>query len=130
MVTVGTTLGSGFTSSQNFAGLYDDTGARIGITADQSSAWATAGVKVMALTAATTIQAGRDYFVAILANATTPPSFVTAAANNSTTTLNANLANAAQRFSVNGTSATSLPGSVALSSNSSSGTRSFWTALS
>ena len=130
MVTVGTTLGSGFTPSQNFAGLYDDTGARIGLTADQSSAWATAGVKVMALTAATTIQAGRDYFVAILANATTPPSFVTAAANNSTTTLNANLANAAQRFSVNGTSATSLPGSVALSSNSSSGTRSFWTALS
>ncbi len=129
IATVGT-LGSGFTSNQSFAGIYDDTGTRLGLTADMASTWNTTGVKIMPLTASVSFQAGRDYFVAILANATTPPSFVTAAANNSTTTPNASLANAVQRFSVNGISVSTLPASLTLSANSSSGTRSFWVALS
>lgn len=125
------TIGATLTTGQNLVGLYDDTGARIGITPDQTTTWGgTTGTKTMALTAPATIQAGRDYFVGILANGTTPPNFVTVAANNSVTTPNVNLSAAAQKFSVNGTGATALPTSLTLSANSSTSPRSYWVGLS
>jgi len=44
-------FGTGLVSSQNFAGLWDNTGARIGITADQTTNWGSGGpvFKTMAL---------------------------------------------------------------------------------
>lgn len=127
-----TTVGGGTTSSltagQNFAGIYDSSGVRIAVTGDQTTAWSTGGVKTMALQGQVVLQAGRDYFVAFVANGSTLPSFV-ASAGGSTTSANSNLANVVQRFSTNGTG-TSLPASIALNSNSGVGAKAYWVALS
>ncbi len=128
-------IGSGtasLTSGQNFAGIYDNTGARIAVTADMTTPWSvnasSAQIITMPLTASVTIQAGRDYFVAMLANGATPP-LISVGGGNSATIANSGLSNATRKFSVNGTG-TSLPSSVTLSSNSGTNARSFWVALS
>jgi hypothetical protein len=69
------TAGATLTASQNFLALFDSTGARVGLTADQSTAWTTTGTKSAALTtpyAAT----GGVFYVAILSNGTTQPTFI------------------------------------------------------
>lgn len=125
------TAGTLLTTNQNFAGLYDDTGARIGVTADQTSIWmGTTGTKTMALASPATVQIGRDYFVAILSNGSTGASFLPAATNTLTATPNVNLGNAALRFAVNGTGQTSLPTSLTLANNTATGSRPFWVGLS
>ena len=68
------TVGAALVAGQNFAGLYDSTGTRIGVTADQTAAWGTTGGKVMALTAPVAVTPG-PYYVAILSNAGTTPAF-------------------------------------------------------
>jgi hypothetical protein len=128
VTTVGSLTTPSLTSGQNFAAIYTNTGTRIGVTNDQTSAWSTAGLKTMALTLPVTIQAGRDYFIAIVSNGSVLPSFV-ASAGGSTTSANSNLANTVQRFSTNGTG-TSIPASLNLASNSGTGAKAYWVALS
>lgn len=128
VTTVGSATTPVLTSGQNFAGIYDSKGVRLAVTADQTTAWATAGVKTMALTSSVTIQAGQDYYIAFVANGSTLPSFVSSAGG-STTSANSNLANAVQRFTTNG-SGTSLPANLTLTSNSGVGARAYWAALS
>jgi Right handed beta helix region/Lower baseplate protein N-terminal domain len=129
-----TTIGSGTTpaglvAGQNYAAIFDANGTRIGITADQSAVWASTGLKTMALTAPITIQGGKDYYVVLLANAATLPSFV-AASGAATTSANAGQSNTLQRFSVNGTGLTAVPASLVLASNSGTGAKAYWIALS
>lgn len=122
-----TTAGATLTSGQCLAGLYDSTGTRLAITADQSTAWTTTGLKTMALTAPQTLAVG-NYYVALLANGTTPPRFMTGAGG-SASTLNAGLATSAARFLTSGTGQTALPASITLgSASTNSGAR--WAALS
>lgn len=66
--------GSGLTSGQCFAGLFDGNGNLLSATADQSTNWQTAGLWVMPLTAAQSVAAGW-YFVGFFANGTTLPKF-------------------------------------------------------
>ena len=127
VATITSVAGVSLTSGQNFVGLYDSTGTRIAVTADQSSAWTSNGVKAMALTSSVTIRGGSDYYVALLCNGSTPPSFMRSGTNLSAP--NANQSNALQRFSVNGTGI-SLPGSLTLSSNTSTNAITLWVALS
>lgn len=68
------TVGAALVAGQNFAGLYDLAGNRLGVTADQTANWGTIGGKVMALTAPVAVTAGA-YYVAILSNAGTTPAF-------------------------------------------------------
>jgi hypothetical protein len=115
IVVATTTPGSGLTSSENFAGIYDSGGTRRGVTADQSTTWAAAaGAKVMALTSAYTNAPAGTYYVAILSNGTTPPVFRLSAASGALP--NAGLTGAALRFATNGTG-TTLPSSITPSSN-------------
>lgn len=68
------TNGATLTAGQNFAALYDTSGNRLAISADQSTAW-TSGAgdnKSSAFTAPYVASAG-DYFVAFLAVGSTPP---------------------------------------------------------
>src|SRR5690349_3000837 len=69
------TAGATLTASQNFLALLDSTGARIGLTADQSTAWTTTGTKSAALTTPAAVTGG-VYYVAILSNGTTQPTFI------------------------------------------------------
>ena len=70
-----TNAGSGLRAGQCFAGLWSASGgARVGVTADQSTGWATTGVKTMALTSTANLTAG-DYYIGLYANGTTLPNF-------------------------------------------------------
>lgn len=107
--------GSGLTANQCLAGLYDSGGARVGITADQSTAWASAGNKAMSLTAPYAAAAGR-YYVAMLFNGTTSPSLACGSTHGATFTPgNANLAAGTYRFCRSASGQTALPSSITLS---------------
>lgn len=132
VATVGSTAPAGtLTTGQNLAAIFDDTGTRIAVTGDQTTAWATSGLKAMALTASVTLQAGRDYYIGILSNssASTAAVFIRSAGG-TTTSPNGGQGNAQQRFSTNGTGLTAMPSSVTLSSNSGTGAQPYWAALS
>lgn len=65
--------GSGLTSGQNFAGLYNSSGSLLASTADQSTAWATQGMSTMALSSPQDVT-GMDWvWIAYLGKGTTPP---------------------------------------------------------
>ena len=123
------TGGSTLTAGQNFAGLYDTTGARLGVTADQTTPWTTAGLETMALTSPVQLAAGM-YYVALVANGTTPPAFARSTGIASASALiNAGLTAATARFATNSSGQTSLPSTVTLASNSLA-TTAFWVAVS
>jgi hypothetical protein len=102
--------GATLTAGQNLAALFDATGARLGITADQSAAWTTVGPKAMALTAPVAAPAGA-YYVGLLFNGTTTPAFSRSVAASATTIANAGLTGAAFRFASSGTGQTAMPAS-------------------
>ncbi|MDX5569242.1 hypothetical protein PYK79_46420 [Streptomyces sp. ID05-04B] len=109
------TAGSGLTSGQCLAALYDSSGNRVGITADQSTAWTSVGGKSMNLTAPYSAAAGR-YYVAMLFNGTTSPNFSSGSTHGNTFTPgNANLAAGSYRFCRSASGQTSLPSTVTLS---------------
>ena len=107
--------GSGLTAGQCLAGLYDAAGNRVAITADQSTAWASAGHKAMNLTASYSAAAGR-YYVALLFVGTTSPTFACGSTLGAAFTPgNANLSAGSYRFCRSASGQSALPGSVTLS---------------
>jgi parallel beta-helix repeat protein len=71
-----TNAGSGLRSGQCFAGVWNaSSGARAGVTADQSAGWATTGVKTMALSGGAVSLTAGDYYIGLYANGTTLPNF-------------------------------------------------------
>ena len=68
--------GTGLISGQCFAGLWNaSSGALVGATGDQSSNWATTGVKTMALSGGAKNLTAGDYYIGIYANGSALPSF-------------------------------------------------------
>lgn len=118
-----TAAGSGLTSGQCFAGLYNSAGTLLAATADQSTAWASGGSKSMALTGAPITVTPGDYFVGFFANGTTLPTFLRAVSQNA----NINLSNANSRFGTASTgNTTAMPstlGTLTAASNA------WWAAL-
>jgi len=107
--------GSGLTSGQCLAGYYDTAGNRVGLTADQSTVWNSAGNKAMTLIAPYDAPAGKLY-AAYLFNGTTSPSFACGSTHGATFTPgNANLGSGSYRFCRSAAGQTSLPSSVTLS---------------
>jgi hypothetical protein len=114
------------------AGLYNSSGTRLGHNTSTGWGTAAAGVQTLALTVdssqSLTLQPG-TYFVAVFAEqASTVASL--AASGAKAATLAAGLGAAAYRASVNGTSVTTLPTSLTLSSNSLTSAFPFWAGLS
>lgn len=82
IISVGT-AGSGLTSGQNFAGLYQN-GAFLAATADQSTNWASTGAKVMALSTPQSVNSSNGVvYGAFFANGTTRPALHEAAIGSS-----------------------------------------------
>lgn len=113
------TVGAALVAGQNFAGLYDTLGTRLGVTADQTANWGTIGGKVMALTVPVAVAAGA-YYVAIVSNAGTTPAFARGSA------LTASIANinttATDGVWTTGPAAqTSLPASITMASRTLTG---------
>lgn len=120
------TAGSGLTSGQSYVGLYDSSGNRLAVSADQSGNWTAAGMKTIALTASQALAPG-NYYVAILSVGTTPPQFSMGAGG--AANINVGLASGAGRFLTGPASQTSLPATIALASQpTTTGAR--WAALS
>lgn len=123
------TAGSGLTAGQNFAGVYTAAGTRVAVTADQSAAWATSGVKSMALTAPYAAAAG-TYYIALLANGTTPPGVLRSVSTGAVEgVLNFGLTPATARWTTGPTGQTTLPLSVTMASRTLANI-SFWAGIS
>lgn len=105
------TAGATLTSGQNFAALYSGAGALLSATADQSTSWATAAMKVIPLSTPQSVAVG-DYYIAFYANGTTLPTFRSGGSAGSIA--NANLSLAASRFGTADTGrTTSMPSTLA-----------------
>lgn len=121
------TVGAGLVAGQNFGALYDSLGTRVGVTADQTAAWGTTGMKEMALTAPYAAVAGY-YYVAILSNAATTPAFARGSALTSSI-VNAKLTATNARFTTGPVGQTSMPASVTMASRTLAG-NALWVAVS
>lgn len=99
--------GSTLTANQNFAMLFDSTGAQVGVTADQTTAWAAAaGVKDMLLTTPVQVN-GPSCTVGFYSNGTTLPTFRVSAGF--ALVGNVNLATASSRYGSANTGLTTTP---------------------
>lgn len=114
---VGVNIGAAgvtLTAGQNFMGLYDQSGNRIGVTADQSSNWTSIGYKQMNLVAPATLPTSGYYYVAFLSNGATPAS-LTRASNVNVSFVNLNLTNDTARYATGPTGQSTLPTTVTMS---------------
>jgi len=110
-----TTVGATLTSAENFIGLYNSSGTRVALTADQTTNFQTSGIHTAAFTSSYAATPGM-YYIAIVSNGTTPPTLRASAGLSSTLLANAGLSAASYRSAINGTG-TTLPSSLTLSSN-------------
>lgn len=118
--------GAALTAGQCFAGLFDSTGARVGVTADLSGSFGTTGELTFPLTAPTPVSAG-FYWSAILMVGSTIPTF--ARAQGQITNLgSAQVVAAQRRFALAATAQTSVPLSFTPSSLTTVLTQNFWAA--
>jgi len=102
---------AGVTLANSFAGIYDDQGNRVGVSADQSSSWQSTGAKEISLVTPVDLQGGRRYYIALLVgSAVTMPTF---ARGGNVATTNAGTV-APFRDSTIGSGLTALPLSLAL----------------
>lgn len=123
------TTGTGLTAGQNFAGLYDQAGSRLGVTADQTANWGTTGFKSMALGAPVAILTPGAYYVAVLSvAATATPAFARGSALVASIP-NANLTATNGRFTTGPTAQTSLPLSITMASRTLTG-NALWAGVS
>lgn len=126
--------GNTLTSGQCFAGLVNSAGTNLGVTADQSVVWASAGTtpKIAAITGGPIIVPGGGpagfIYVSLLWNGTTSPSFYKSA-NSAASPMNGSLTAATLRGALNGSGLTVLTAPLTLSA-STAPTQFFWAALS
>lgn len=104
------TQGETLTADQNFVGLYDSAGTRIGVSADQAVAWATTGVKTAALASGPFVIDPGFVWVVVVSNGTTPPRF--SVGSTFSVGVNAGLAAAETRFASQATGQTVLPATL------------------
>lgn len=100
------------TAGQNFAGLYDSAGNRLGVTADMAANWITAGFKQTPLTAPVAVAAGA-YYVALLSNGATPPSWARGGITTASIA-NANLTATNGAYTTGPAAQTTLPVSITM----------------
>jgi hypothetical protein len=110
VVLVVTAAGVALTANRCYAALYDAAGNLLSITADQSVAWVSPGVKVMPLAAPQAIPAG-NFYVGLMYAGTTSPT-LPRGSNVNTATVNMNTTGLAQRSATVGAALTTPPASI------------------
>lgn len=110
------TAGGGtLTAGRCFAAVFTDAGAILGagaVTADQATAWATSGLKDMALTVAQSVTPNAFYQIGFFFNGTTGPA-VARGSNLAATQINAGIGAAPFRYSTADTGlTTAMPGTL------------------
>jgi hypothetical protein len=117
------------TSGQNWAALYTSAGVQVGLSADQTTPWATTGTKTMALASGPFTIAPGNYFVVFVSNVGSllTPGFARMLNVNATIT-NINLGTGSMRAATNAT-VTTLPAPLVPGSNVAA-QNIYWAALS
>lgn len=105
--------GAVLTAGQNHAGLYDAAGNKLS-SGSADTAFTGTGYQTVNLSASQSVTPGR-FYVALLANGTTPPTL--AAEASSASTANAGLTATTARFATNSAGQTTLPSTITLSGN-------------
>ena len=126
------TAGGTLTAGQNFLGLYNAAGTRVGVTADQTTAFGSAQILGAALTAPY-VAAGGHLFVAVLCNGGSPITLASMSgiAAGGVAIGNAGLAGAdGYRFGFAATGQTALPASFDPTAIIPNITANFWAAIS
>jgi hypothetical protein len=123
-----TTAGATPTAGQCQVGIYDSAGNRIAVTTVDSDITST-GLKTTTI-AATTLQAGQWYWVALLFNAGTAPTVARATGSAGlASAVNAGLTAPTYRYAVNGTARTALPTTIDPTTNTATGFAGPWAAV-
>lgn len=105
------TAGSGLTSS--YLALHDASGARLGVTAAQTTSWQSSGWKAHALVSGVAVTPGTYYGSLLIGNGSSTAPAVARASSSAVS--NANLTAPGLRYGTSGTGQTSVPSSVTLS---------------
>jgi hypothetical protein len=124
LVLVVSVAGAGLISGRCFAVLYSTAGTVLGVTADQSVAWATAGSKSMALAGGPVALTAGFYDVAWWSVGGTPPQMLKSV---NTVSVNLSLAAANLRF---WTANTALTSTAPARSTKSASSAAFWAGVS
>lgn len=126
-----TTAGGTLTSAQNWIALYTATGTRVAVSADQSTAFATAGLITAAFTSPYAAAAGA-YYLGVLCNGGTAVTLASGSAlkPGNVAIGNAGLATATSRYLTSGTGATVTPATVTMASASGNVAANIWAAVS
>lgn len=117
--------GSGFTANSSYAALYNLSGQLLAQSNDLAGTLNTIGSKTIALTSSATVSAGSYYYVWMVINATTMPQFARGANN---AMYNQGLIAGTYRFCTLGSSITSPPSTITLSSSAQLSV-SYWAAI-
>ncbi|MEZ0089939.1 hypothetical protein [Streptacidiphilus sp. EB129] len=127
-----TTAGGTLTAAENYLALFNSAGVQVAISADQTTAFATAGLITAAWTSPLVNAAPGAYYVGVLCNGGTAITLASGSAlkPGNVSVGNAGLATAASRFLTSGTSQTAMPSSVALGSASGNVAATIWAAVS
>lgn len=127
-----TTAGATLTSSQNFLALYNSSGTRVGVTASQHTAFQSAQILSADLTTPYAASAG-SYYVGILTNGTTQPTFLSGTVLNKSSASVGNAGMVAAngyRYGFSGSGQTSTPSSITVGSIDPNLSATFWAAVS
>lgn len=122
------TAGSGLTGGENFAGIYNLAGTRLGTTADQTTPWASAGSITMAISGGPILLPAATYYIAILVNGTTPPVWMGKGASGNDR-FNNPPSVSQKRFSQGPASQITLPSTIASIGGSDFGITAVWAGL-
>lgn len=125
------TLGTGLTAGQNFAGLYNAAGTRLGVTADQTATWGAGAIGAQDIPIAggpVAVPAGAYYLALLSVGGTTPAFARGSSAASGGSTVNVRLTAATARFAVGPAGQTSLPASITMASRTAD-QRALWTAF-
>lgn len=122
--------GTALTAGQCFASLHTDAGALLASTADQATAWASGGMKTMALTGGpVAVTRGAWYKVRWWFNGTTGPT-ISRGVNSSTAILNVGLAAASSRYATADTGLTTAALAPTTIGTLTGGSTGWWVGLS
>ncbi|MEW2402114.1 hypothetical protein [Streptomyces sp. NPDC046862] len=120
--------GSGATTNQNWAGLYNSSGTLLA-SANVDASFSSATLKPTTISA-TALSAGQFYWVGLLFNASVTPTLTRASGwTGVDTAANLGLSASAYRFAKNGTGRTSLPSPLTPASNTGSDIAGPWVAV-
>lgn len=121
--------GSTLTAGQCFAELFTDAGTRLASTADQATAWTSAGMKTMPLVTPQAVTSGAWYKVRFWFNGTTGPT-LSRGINSSSAILNAGLSTPNFRFSTADTGLTTAALAVTTIGTQTGTATGWWVGLS